>query len=407
VADRLGLRRTGTLTAAAATSLTSATYPWKTNRTDAPSREVEGAEIYITSGTPPVPNPNAVSSYQPATGIFTPAVDYSTVPTTTASFDLYGRGVLVSDIQDAVNRALRKIHYECMVPLSLIRDGDMSATGTADWVGGLATLTKAPLGDEDHLPGAQKLHIEATAPGGTAIADVLLAGAAQARGYQIAGFVRGIDGAEVTLELRGAAHPDSQTVAAGAWTYLQFPATIPETNYGITASIRINVTAAFTTAEAWGISVVPVMADMMPAPEFVTDPDQVRQVYTLVSESDPRTMKFIPARWWDTVPAPQNSMWPMWVAYAEQRDGLPWAKVTRSWSELTSDSATTQAPRDLIELAAAYEVLEYMANRPASMEINKWSREIMPKIRGQLLHESRRHGSDTVVKINLMRPFGG
>ena len=131
VARRLQALRQGTLTGSGATSLTVNNDPkFRSNRSNADQASgYAGAEFMSTSGTAPVPNPNGISAHVWSTGVMTPAIDFTTTPASTSTFDLFLRGITREMLVAALNKALRDMRYADRVPLSYVDDADMEASG--------------------------------------------------------------------------------------------------------------------------------------------------------------------------------------------------------------------------------------------------------------------------------------
>jgi len=60
------------------------------------------------------------------------------IDTTDTNYEIIGP-MHPDELNACIQRAMRRIYYEAMVPLTLIEDGDMEATGTTSWTGSAGT----------------------------------------------------------------------------------------------------------------------------------------------------------------------------------------------------------------------------------------------------------------------------
>ena len=116
-------------------------------------------------------NVRRVSDHDEDTGTLTipntPA--WGTGMASTETFELWGK-IHPSQAQQCIERALRRMRYETIWPMSMIEDGDMETDGIGNWTATNATVAK-DTDAADVIHGAQSLSVITTTAGGYAQSD--------------------------------------------------------------------------------------------------------------------------------------------------------------------------------------------------------------------------------------------
>lgn len=379
VATNFGVLETGTLTASAATLLTSAAYPYKTNRSNANAKFYEGQEIYVTSGTA-TPNPNQVGTYSASAGTFVPGIDYSVVPSSTATFFILMEGLRSQWIQDAINKALTRLRYWSIYPITLVTDGNMESSATSDWTDTNATLSKVTTAANTPR-GARTLFVNNTAADGQAQSATIPAAPVAstdgdygggAREYYAHAWVRADVGiAElVAYDVTNSAEIDSQTWDNERWGVIDFTFTLPATCEEFALILR----GQGATADTYWTNIIchRLGAREMLVPDWVTRPEFIRDVY--MGRYDlglPDELMLDPVA---ATPMPDmgnaNNLWRL--DFVHKLTARPyWYMGSRPFAELSAASDTTTADREWLETAATMEMAKYMHQKYPKSE--EWS----------------------------------
>ena len=378
MADSLGLRANGTLTAATDSLLTAANYPFKTGRSLASDQKYEGAEIYLTGDLQSrTPNPNGVAAYDASDGTFTPSVTYSGAPTGTSTFDLYLRGVSVTEIKRAVNNALRKHSYKTLSPMTLVTDGDMGTAGVGSWTASNATLSKITSSGNTVI-GSQSLRVLATSASGHAQSTTIPVDPSYSGNFNLSAFVRAVTGTArlIAYDVTNAAIIDSRDWTSSGWGYLSFNFTLPATCESLAIILR---SVANADDSYWG----PVIlfregANRFPVPDWLTEPEQFLGLSKLGHEDYPFDMDILPrvpvteARFVSDQSNPNSAGF---ISFAHGMHEPYFIRARRPFSELSADTDTTFMNREYLELAASVELLYQLKNRPASAYTAQWLAE--------------------------------
>lgn len=403
VAEELGARINGTFTATANTALTVAAYPFQTNRTNASARTFEGAEILTTSGTAPVPNPNGIAAYAPSTGVFTPAITYTTVPGTTATFDIYLRGLSRTRMLNAINKVLRQRRYRTVWPYANIADNDMNSSATTSWTATNATHSKVT--DSNVLRGERASRVVASAAAGYIQSATLTVDPGFGNQYyaQIRG--RGDIG---TARFRAWDVTNSAAIDSLDWAYrgygnLHLRFTLPSTCEAL--AFRLISVANADDCYWDDLQVTPEGARELPLPSWFTEETQVRRVLTAPGGQDAYNWDILTeVNGWSILFDDSNPNNPLKLVNSYGFYGPIWIDTTRPYSVLSADSDTTFADREWIALAAAWEVAKEMARVPGADKAEWGVTE--NKIARKLAHWNMSHIAASTLRYDLSGGFG-
>ena len=375
-ARRLGCLLEGTLTAATTTLLTigsgnSARY-FRTNRAGVSNVGLLGNEVYLLQATPPTPNPNVISGQNVTTGTLTPAVDYSSAPTGTGTFDMFLKGVRYVDLEAALNETLRGLYYEAQIPVSFVVDGDMEASGTTDWTASNATLSK-DTGAFDLYAGARALRVLATLAGGYARSTAILVDPTNAATWYVRANVRADVGTArlIAYDNTNGADIDTEDWTLRGWGVSDRQFALPSTCESLVFRLQSVENADSTFWDQ--LIAFPVGATAIPLPDWLLDPhNDIRAVYTLPQgENRAFVERRVPQRF-SIVPDMLNPN-RQWMLHLP--DGLydpTYMSVTRNYPTVTADSDTMVVPQDLIELGIATRVARKMLDSLGPAGAKEW-----------------------------------
>lgn len=383
VARNLGGYQSGTLTAATNTALTSAVYPFKTNRSNASTARYAAAQIYITSGTAPDVNPNEISAYAPSTGVFTPGVSYTTPPASNATFDIYGRGFDIAEIKQAINRALRKLRYVSIVPLSLLPDADFSSSSATDDWGTAVTATVSKVSTTtpglvlpNFVRNTRAMRVLCTSANGYQPTKILVVTPGDTYFCQITAVRAAVGTAKlIAWDNTNSAEIASETWANEGWGRINFTFTVPSTCERITLRLS-GVGASDDTYWSGDLFLLRQGSHEVPLPDYLDDEADLRRVlYSIeTDEYDADIMR--EHYWWDISPNEGSTTNPFKVRlYPSARDAL-WLEVSRPFPALSADADTTFANREWIEAAATVEYLRLRINKEPGEDTKAWRAEL-------------------------------
>lgn len=378
VADLLALRESGTLTAATTTALTSAAWPFQTNRTDVSTKKYEGVEVYLEAAAANVtPNPNGVSVYAPSTGVFTPAVTYANAPGGTLAFDLFLRGCTRQWIIDAINETLRNIYYETRAPLTLVTDGDMETSGVGSWTASNATLSKvATAGNFED--GTQGLRVLATAATGYAQSATILVDPDLSPTWRVRVRVRADIGTArlIAYDVTNSANIDTVDWTSRGAGVINLQFALPTTCEAL--AFRLMGVANADDCYFDNCLAAPQSFSEFQLPEWVVSADQVRHVYWApwetaeTNRADQRQLTRLGG--WRVLPDASNPIGMFTLDLGALTTGLLYVEALRPYSALTLDADTTFCPRELLELGASVKLLERLVTMAPSQNVMEWKK---------------------------------
>jgi|TARA_Y100000310_G_scaffold310418_1_gene355642 hypothetical protein len=385
VARNIGVLVQGTASDSSGTaSLISATYPFKTNLTNASTKEYENVELYDTeSGTTLSPNPIGVTTYAPSTGVFSFSETASSGggAGSTDTFDIYMKGVSLALIAEAVNKALRERYYTGMFPLTLVVDGDAETSGTGDWSSSNVTLTKITAhegGSKNVLKGTQALKVVTTSPNGYTESPYITCRPGD--NYYLEAAVSAWTSGGVA-DLIAYDKDNSAAIANETWTgqgggKIRFTFQIPSSCYRL--SVRIGNVGNSVTSYWDNIILYRSGSQDMVLPDWVDSPNQIRDVLCSTKSDRHDTDSYSTCPWYDIVEDEGNANNKYRVVFKSAISTPTWLLATRKYRELSAYTDTTAAPRRWIETAATVELLKILLTRGSSQNIDSWGRMINP-----------------------------
>lgn len=407
VADALSLRSNGTTTTSTTTNAVyCASYPYKTNRTNADDSLYTGGEIYVTSGTVPTPNPNGISAYAPSTGVFTPSVDYSVAPDVGATFDIYLRDVSVTEIRAAVIEAMRKRMYRAFWPVTIIPDGDMSyGTASTYWTASNATHSRVTTA-ANLVYGPRSSRVLATSAGGYIVnATNIGVDSANFPHYYIQALCRADVGtARLTVyDVTNGATIKSEDWTSDGWGVVAFEFDCPSG----CEEIQVRLTSVANNDDTyWNyVMLLPVGAEEIPLPDWVTQEGQIQMVWhTPISEPvRPMEPNKRPVMWFKIRYDEANPNSAYKLSFYPGANGGLWAQVYRPFDALSADTDTTFMDRNWVELAAQVELLARLSKRPLSENTEEWKRQYFQKLPKLRRMDAMKMPSN--IRLQMPEPF--
>lgn len=401
VARRLNAYENGTLTAVAVNSATCASYPFKTALTNADSNKYVGDEIYFTDGQF-TPLANQIITYAPTTGAFTPGLNWTDGGTDPTTFDIYRKGITTDMLGVAVNRALRKMRYASLVPLSILADADCDESGVTSWgTASNVTATKVITAGNVNR-GMRALRTLCTSANG------YLPTAAHAvrsnRAYYVQADVRAAVGTAklIAWDSTNGAEIDSATYTYQGWGRLYFTFTTPATCESLT--LRLGGVGAADDAYWDDVMLYPADATEISLPSYITNPGQVRYVKYGFADAEHDTNALQDYYWFKVSNDWSNPLNQFKLTlYPATRSGPIWLEVSRVPAALSADADTCFLDRDWVELAAEVELLDMLVNRQPGQEAVAWKIELGRKQK-ELRHMSARFMPGPIIRSGFSTP---
>ena len=374
LAGALGALIQGTLTASAVGSLTVGNDPaFRSNRSNLDSGAgYAGAEILVTSGTTPVPNPNGIGLHTWSTGVLDPAIDYTTAPDATAAFDLFTRGITRALLLRAINNALRNRRYLTLVPLTLVADGDMEANNTTSWPATNSTITKVTT--EEQGRGNRVLRVLATsAVGQSRSVDLEVDPTYQSQFYLGARVRADIGTAKlIAWDLTNGAEIKAESWTSRGWGRINFTFDLPATCELI--EIRLESTANADDTYWDDVQLLRLGSKELPCPSWIEDESQVRRVLTSRDEDSLDMDEYVDAFWWDMLPDESNPNQLFRISIEPGVSGPVFIRASRAYDTLSANTDTTYMHREWLKWTARYELLVELSNR-GGLEVATWRTE--------------------------------
>ena len=318
---------------------------------------------------------------------------YTNTPTTTMTFGFYktvppAQWAERQGWKEYVNRVLSNISYRRWGLLTLVVDGDMESSATTSWTASNATHTKVTTSGYVSA-GLRASRVANTSANGyiksTAIpvaANDVYAVRADLRCASGTGHLQAYDETN-------AAEIDSENTDLQDWRYLDFTFTIPSG----CKSITIRLKGAEASADAYwdNVSLRNVNAWRFALPSWITSPRDLEGVHEYIGNSASGNAWAVSSQIMRETDRPEiledviGGSWYAELAEQPMDGSLLFVKGLSAYSELTSDSDTTQADTKLVCSGARYYAhldLDQAAKaRTALLEFNLRARQLPRAIR--------------------------
>jgi hypothetical protein len=368
VGKSLGLLEIGTATGGSTTTLVSAVYPFKTSRSNASTKTYEGCELRIITGDE-AESLCEIASYSPSTGTFTASIAWVTGPSNGDVFHIYKRGVRYGDIWAAINRALRKRFYLTILPVTLISDGDMEASGVTAWTNSDANLSKVATAG-NLFRGSQSLFVDNTGANGYAQSCTL--NVQPGTGYYSEVLVRAASGTAkfVVWDITNSAEIDSKQYTYAGKGRLQISFTTP----GTCEQIAFRLQGVEADADTYWDNLICLRsgAHVVDLPDYITDESQVIGWYGNLPDTATEDSDIMPPYYHARLIPNQDSPLSKYKLSIYPSRGPVYILCRKYYSELSLDTSTTTIDFDWIVTAATYELLDVLRKRAPGQEAQQW-----------------------------------
>lgn len=379
VADNLQVRESGIATGGTTGTLICASYPYKTSASDVDENEYVHDEIRPNAGAAgAIGVAKDIKTYAAATGTFTPGSDWAAAPADTNTFDIFRRGITFSKIKDAVNKALRRMQYVAIYPLSLVTDGDMETSGTGSWTAADTTHTKV-VNETYLMRGTQASKLVNTGANGCIKSASI--NVESNTSYYLESIVRaGVGQAKlIAYDVTNSADIDSDT-----WDYIgpgkiSFTFQVPST----CEQIAIWLSGVGASDETYWDNVINlrVGSTVLPLPDWITQPSQVQRVLEDRGRDVHDEGDFREVEWWRLNPDTRSPLATYNLQLGDTISGPIWIQASRPFAALSADTDTTYCDREWIEEAATVMLLKDLVNRSPGWDTRAWKEELKVRAR--------------------------
>ena len=307
--------------------------------------------------------------------------------------------------QSLINERLARLHYQSLVPLSIVPDADMEESGIVDWGGSSATLAKVTAGSistETIRWGRRALQVVNFAANGYAkTAQPILV--VPNGSYLVSAWVCGEGAAGISPKLvawdldNGAelANETPETSPIRAPEFLTMEITAKSTTRRL--EIRLQTAEAAGTAYWDNVQVLPEAAQILDLPSWVSKVGQAREIYSRTAEN----FKLV------------NYGWHLFENLGLGLDGTRyfsmrldsvvggrylWLSGSRPFPALSSETDTTEVADDLIKTGVVMDALERLAGDPAEPDRRRW--EDLYK------HYAKKYNNQLWTQATTIQPVG-
>lgn len=266
------------------------------------------------------------------------------------------------EIREAINRALGKLKYQTIVPLTLVTDGDMETSGVTNWTATTATVTKNSTGLNSVLYGTQSLRVLNTSASGKVQSATIPC--VPSTSYYLQARVRAVVGTAtlIAYDVTNSANIDSDTWANSGWGVINVNFTVPAT----CENIAIRMQGTGTVDDIYWDSVILLRdgARDIPLPSYITSPGQVIAVLQDIQRDNFDLDHLVPIEDVTYRPDMSNPNWSYWLHLPRTAGGLLWLEVNRPFpSALSATTDTTFCDEQLASIGGTVELLERLTRR--------------------------------------------
>ena len=298
---------------------------------------------------------------------FSPSVGGTGWDATNARNIWFMRGYRREDILQAVNRVLASIYSDAYLPLGLLTDGDMEASGVTSWTDAVGTPTQTKE-TSIVLTGRQSLKLViATVDHAVTSASLPVT---EQEVLALSAFVKCTAGSlRVSLwDVTGAAEIEGVTVDEEAWTHVNFQDSVPANSHNV--AVRLVGKTTNTTAYVDHVSPLSMNRSVYDLPSAVTDLSYLEGVEYLPTGFSSEANYAYAALTEQMRPWPWNDDLRDWRAVNSQRIVIEkppqyplFLRFKRTLPALSADSDTTTAPELLVVEGALSELKAALAQK--------------------------------------------
>ena len=300
-----------------------------------------------------------ISSVSTSTSTFTISRAYTNATSTTMTYGVYPvvpptRMGGKKGLDEYINEVLRRLKYRNRYLLTLCPDGDMEASGTAQWTASNSTLTK--VGTYVTM-GKQALHVENSSAGGYVQSGNIAVTPTKTVDVVVD---LSVASGTVTLDLRDITNGTSIDTVSSTdlnTSYLWLPSNAIPSGC---KNIAVRCTGTESSADFYldNVSVRHTSARMMPMPSWYLESCMIEEMEIWDGGSPTASGGPAPVierykgyvHWFDELEDKGGDV-PFYVLFDQ---GIPatchlFARVVRPYTQLTSDSDTTSANQDWVK----------------------------------------------------------
>ena len=369
VGARLGGYASGTATGGTTSTVVINNDAEFIGDTNTPSPDLyEAAWVLPTSGN----NAGVVrrvkdDGFAPATGTLTVVPVWSNAMANTNTFEVHG--TLHPDrVTEAINRALRKMHFLHTFALTLVTDGDMETSGVGSWTASNASLAKTTSAAQV-ITGAQGMSVTTTSANGYAGSTAIAVEEGQSYYAQVS--FKGVAAATtpklVAYDATGSAEIDSTTWTEGGDGTLRLAFQIPDDCRSLVLRLQVveNSKVVYYDPSRPMHREYEVWADW----DHLADPlGPSGQQYSILLSGGGTTAR------------------PVWV------------QMWRRFDELSADTDATAAALDWVVAGALMECYKTLRSSSPAADVTLWS-ERMNEARSQFVAMNQRYIPRKAIRV--------
>ena len=410
VGARLGSFATGT-----ATGGTTATVVINNDAEFIGDASTPSADLYEASWVLPTSGDNSGvvrrvkdDGFAPNTGTLTVVPVWGNAMANTNTFEVHG--TLHPDrVEEAINRALRKMHFLHTFALTLVTDGDMETSGVGSWTASNATLAKTTSTAQVTF-GAQGMSVTTTSANGYAGSTAIAVEEGQSYYAQVS--FKGVAAATtpklVAYDATGSAEIDSTTWTEGGDGTLRLSFQIPDDCRSLV--LRLQVVENSKVVYYDEAILLQDGRRSYPLPTFVRNPEaEVHEVYTLAyqgmwpSSDQSRPMHREYAAWqdWDLLAdplGPSGQQFSILLSGGGTTARPVWVQMWRRFGALSADTDATAADLDWVSAGALLECYKILRSHSPATDVSLWEQR-MQEARAQFVALNQRYVPRKAMRV--------
>ena len=410
VAARLGAFATG-----AATGGTTSTVVINNDAEFIGDASTPSPDLYEASWVLPTSGDNAGvvrrvkdDGFAPSTGTLTVVPVWSDAMANTNTFEVHG--TLHPDrVEEAINRALRKMHFLHTFALTLVTDGDMETSGVGSWTASNASLAKTTSAAQV-IFGAQGMSVTTTSANGYAGSTAIAVEEGQGYYAQVSfkGVATGTTPKLVAYDATGSAEIDSTTWTEGGDGTLRLSFQTPDDCRSLVLRLQVVENSKVVYYDA--AILLQQGRRSYPLPTFVRNPEaEVHEVYTLAYQSvrtssdQSRPMHREYSAWldWDLLAdplGPSGQQFSIVLSGGGTTARPVWVQIWRRYDALSADTDATAADLDWISAGALLECYKILRAHSPATDVSLWEQR-MQEARSQFVALNQRYVPRKAMRV--------
>ena len=410
VAARLGSYASGTATGGTTSTVVINNDAEFIGDTNTPSPDLyEASWVLPTSGN----NAGVVrrvkdDGFAPNTGTLTVVPVWSNAMANTNTFEVHG--TLHPDrIKEAINRALRKMHFLHTFALTLVTDGDMETSGVGSWTASNASLAKTTSAAQV-ITGAQGMSVTTTSANGYAGSTAIPVEEGQNYYAQVS--FKNVAAAPtptlVAYAATGSAEIDSTTWTEGGDGTLRLAFRVPDDCRSLV--LRLQVVENSKVVYYDEAILLQQGRRSYPLPTFVLNPEsEIHEVYPLAYQSvrtssdQSRPMHREYEVWsnWDHLAdplGPSGQQYSIILAGGGTTARPVWVQMWRRFDELSADSDATSAALDWAAAGGLMECYKILRSSAPATDVTIWD-DRLSEARSNFIAMNQRYVPRKAIRV--------